>query len=79
MKPIKFKQQNCIFAMNQPEYRSLFAHKDKDGKVTSCWKFTFKERLKILFKGNLFIRNLTFNKPLQPQLPMIDNPFEEKK
>lgn len=78
MKPIKFEEVNCIFAKNQPEYLQLPVHKNTEGLVTSCWEFTFKERIKILFGGNLFIQNSTFNKPLQPQLPRLDNPFEVK-
>lgn len=73
MKPIKFKEQNVIYAKNQPEYRPLPAHKTKDGVVTSCWQMTFKERLKVLFFGKIYLSMLTFNMPLQPILISIDN------
>lgn len=33
MKPIKFKEQNCIFAENQPEYTALPAHKVNDENI----------------------------------------------
>lgn len=53
MKPIKFKHQNITFAENQPEYGSLPALKldTPEGHVITCWKLSFKERLRILFFG----------------------------
>jgi hypothetical protein len=49
MKPVKFRGQNCTFAENQPEYIPLPAHRDDDGTITSCWNFSFWERVKILW------------------------------
>ena len=76
MKPIKFPQMNCIYGKDQPEYRPLFVFKTEDGQVWSCWSLTFLERIKLLFTGRMWIGCYTFNKPLQPQLPMIGNPFK---
>ncbi len=69
MTPISFKHSNTVYAKDQPEYLPLPAHKSVDGIVTSCCKLSFKERLRVLFIGRLFISNMTFNLPLQPQLP----------
>ena len=71
MKPIKFEGQNCTYAEDQPEYLPLPAYKTKDGKVVSCWEFSFREKLKLLFGHKLFLWVSTFNAPLQPLLPMI--------
>lgn len=79
MKPIEFKEQNCVVAKEQPEYLSLPAHKTDDGKVISCWKFTWWERLKVLWTGKMWFHVWTFNKPLQPQAPTLDYPFEKGK
>lgn len=76
MKPIEFKGFNVTFAKDQPEYLPLPAYKDKAGVVTSCWKLKFVERLKILWHGKLYVQNLTFNKPLQPQRLIVDNPID---
>ena len=76
MKPISFKNANTIYAKDQPEYLPLVVHKDEGGTVTSLWKLTPFERLKILFTGRLWLQNLTFNRPLQPQLPSVNNPLE---
>ncbi|MCK9596652.1 hypothetical protein M0R19_05670 [Candidatus Pacearchaeota archaeon] len=75
MKPIIFKQQNCTFAENQPEYLPLPAYKSDDGEVISCWELSLLERVQILFTGKLWLRILTFNKHLQPQLPTVKSPF----
>jgi hypothetical protein len=73
MIPVKFKGQNKTYAENQPEYIPLPVHEDKDGTVTSCWQFSFIERLKILFGAKLFWQQLTFKRPLQPVKPSIGN------
>lgn len=68
MEPIKFKEQNAIFAEDQPEYFPLPAHivNEKEGRVISCWKLTWGERIQILITGKLWASLMTFQKPLQP-------------
>ena len=79
MKPIKFKEQNCTVAENQPEYLPLPSHKTEDGRVISCWQFSLKERFKILFGKKMWLSISTFNKPLQPLLPSLETPFIKEK
>jgi hypothetical protein len=78
MKPISFKGQNCIYAKDQPEYLPLPAFKEPDGKIISCWKMSFKERIRVLFSGVIWHSCLTFNKPLQPLKLDVLNPLKEK-
>lgn len=66
MKPIQFKESNIVFAKDQLPYLPLPARKDEDGRVVSCWRASFKERLRLLFFGRVYVSMLTFNKPLQP-------------
>ena len=68
MKPKKFKEANVIFAKDQPEYIPLpaFRKESPQGEVITCWQLSFKERLRILFKGEIWLSMLTFNKPLTP-------------
>ena len=68
MKPIKFKEQNCTFAENQKQYKPLPCYKSSDiqGQVISCWKFTFWERIRILFGCKLWVSLMMFGKPLTP-------------
>ena len=78
MKPIEFEQQNMVIAEKQPEYISLPAYKELNGRVTCCWKLSIKERFKILFLGKFWLSVLTFNNPLQPIKPMAGKPFIRK-
>lgn len=75
MRPIEFSEQTCVYAEDQPEYIPLPVHKSPDGRLISCWSFSFLERLKILFSSKLWIHSFTFNKPLQPLRPTLENPF----
>lgn len=69
MKPIEFKEQNVVFAKDQPEYRPLPAFKNDSpqGEVISCYKLSFLERLQVLITGKLWVSLMSFNKPLTPQ------------
>lgn len=68
MKPIHFKHENIVFAKDQPEYQPLPALRldTPECQVISCWKLSFKERVKILFTGRMWISLMSFNKPLTP-------------
>jgi len=66
MKPKRFPEVNTIYAKDQPEYQSLPAYKDPNGEVVTCWELSFKERFRILFKGEIWLSMLSFNKPLTP-------------
>lgn len=66
MKPVKFEECNVEFAKDQPEYNSLHAFRADNGEVITCWKLSFKERIKVLFSGNIWLSLQTFNKPLTP-------------
>lgn len=68
MKPVKFKEQNCTFAKNQPEYLPLPAHKidEPEGRIISCWKLSFIERIRLLINGRLWVSLMSFNKRLTP-------------
>ena len=72
MKPVDFKDGNSVYAEGQKEYLNLPAKKTKDGLVTSCWQLTWKERFRVLFSGHIWINQETFNTPLQPILPSVD-------
>lgn len=76
MKPIGFKEQNTVFAVDQPQYLPLPAHRDegRQGRVTSCWQLSWKERWRVLFNGRLWLTQFTFHDPLQPQRPSVDKP-----
>jgi len=76
MKPITFPENNRVYAKDQPEYQPLPCYKTEDGMVVTCWQLTIRERLCVLFTGKMWWSVLTFNSPLQPQLPQVANPFK---
>lgn len=74
MKPIEFPEANVKVAEHQPEYQTLPAYVDEQQTI-SCWHLTWRERFKLLWRGVLWLRQLNFGHPLQPQLPEVDRPF----
>ena len=78
MKPAEFKEQNVVFAKNQPPYLPLPAYQDdiQGGRIFHCWKLSLRERLKIILTGKLWINVLNFHQPPQPIKPMVDSPFK---
>jgi hypothetical protein len=68
MKPITFPEQNHVIAKDQPEYKPLPAHiaHNQQGEIVTCWKLSFRERIRLLFFGRLWLSVWTFNRPLQP-------------
>lgn len=72
MKPIEFPGVNIIFAKDQPEYQPLPAMRMPDGEVFTCWQFTDEELAQLVKTKCIYFKQLTFNSPLQPILPMIN-------
>ena len=75
MTPASFNEQTCVLAEDQPEYQPLPVFRNDD-EFISCWKLTWMERLRILFTGRLWLRQLHCGNMLQPQLPQVERPFE---
>lgn len=76
MKPIFFSGANCIVAEHNQHFRmpARSAH-GGCGVVISCWQLTFKDRLRLLFTGKLWVQSLTFGHPHQPLLLTSQRPF----
>lgn len=74
MRAVKFKECNADFGKDQAEYLTLPSHTTHDGTVTTCWKLSFRERIKILITGNIFLQTLTFKDPLQPLKMSVNKP-----
>ena len=67
MEIVDFKERNREYAKDQPEYLTMPAYVSKSNDVTSCWKFSLKERLRILWYGRVYFTLVTFNGSPQPQ------------
>lgn len=76
MTPTTFPEHNRVWAKDQPEYLPLPAYTDSTQTIT-CWHLTFLERLHVLLTGRLWLSQLNFGNPLQPQKPSIASPFTE--
>ena len=70
MKNIKFEESDIMIAKGQDEFKALWAYMD-DEVTVSCYELSWKERLKILFSGKLWIGQANFGMPLQAQLPSV--------
>lgn len=70
----QFDLPETVFAKDQPKYLPLPAIVTSDGCVTSRWQLSWRERLKVLWTGNLWLQQYKFNSPLQPQRPTVDEP-----
>lgn len=78
MKPIKFKEANKTYAETQPEYLPLPVY-EEDGKVVCCWKLSVRERIKVLLTGRIWNWIKHCQQPLQPHVPVVDNPFKKER
>lgn len=74
MKAIKFKGHNAVLAEDQPQYTPLpvCVECTPEGSMVSCFKLSWLERIKLLFSGKLFFRQLTFGQPFQPVAPLTE-------
>lgn len=69
LKPVKFKGYNVEYAKDQPQYRPLPGYRAPNknpGEFVTCWKFSFWDRIQVLFGKKLWIEYWTFGSPLQP-------------
>jgi hypothetical protein len=61
-----FDLPEVVLAEHQSEYAPLPAYRDDTGNVVTRWRFTWRERIRVLLHGNLWLVSATFNHPLQP-------------
>lgn len=74
MKPITFPQSNVVYAKDQPEYLPLPAYRD-EAQTISLWRLSWRERLTVLVRGRLWLRQMNFGRSLQPQRIQVESPF----
>lgn len=74
MTPMKFPEHTVVWAEDQPPYLPLPAYTDERETIT-LWAMTWRERLRVLFTGRLWLRQLNFGQRLQPQAPTTEYPF----
>lgn len=65
------EQDEVVYAKDQPPYRPLPVLPICDG-VISRWRLSLRERLTVLFRGDVYLQQLNFGQPLQPVLLRAD-------
>jgi len=79
MKPIEFAEQNIVYAKDQPEYLPLPAYRTPDGmEATACWGMTWRERIRVLLTGRVYVTLLTFGGPLTPSIVSTRPPMQSQ-
>jgi hypothetical protein len=69
-----FSGSNLVLGKGQPEYLPLPAHRNASGMVTTCWKLTLAQRVRLLFSGTVWMETLTCGHPFQPQMLTLQKP-----
>lgn len=72
MKPVEFPGHNIVYGKDQPEYMPLPALRLPDGEVITCWELSDEELQQIITSKKIYLKQLTFNQPLQPVLILSD-------
>lgn len=83
MKPVSpvvpgMKLEEVVFAKNQSEYLPLPAVYFENGaRIVTHWKLDWRERLRVLFGGSIWLYVLTFGQKLQPVYLSVESPKKE--
>lgn len=79
MKPVEFEGMNGTAAKNQPPYKALPMYRD-DKYVVSCWKMNWRERLKALWTGRIWMNLLhSPHQLITPSLLDVNSPLRSNK
>ncbi len=65
---LPFGWSSTTYAKDQTQYLPLPVIRSASirGHVVSRWKLSWRERLRVLFSGDIWLMLLTFHEPLQP-------------
>ncbi len=74
--------KEVVLAKDQPEYLPLPAlpvtYGDGTKSIITRYRLNWKERVRLLFSGNLWLEQITFGLPLQPQRPTVYEPWNPR-
>jgi hypothetical protein len=83
MKPVKVYPESMrlpdgateiVYAKDQPEYQPLPCVRLPSGEILTKWELDDDEREIVSANGAFYLCLSTFNQPLQPLMPMADEP-----
>jgi hypothetical protein len=75
MNLVDFPEAHVVIAENQTEYLPMPAYIYDDQVLVCCWKLSLRERLSLLFHGEIWHSVWTFGKHLQPQRLDVHKPL----
>jgi len=77
---IEGRSGEIVFAKDQPEYNPLPALPVDDGygTIVTRWRLTWRERLRVLVRGDVYLSVMTLGKALQPVLLEVNPPSEDE-
>lgn len=76
--PIEFPEQNTVYAGDPASgVKDLPCLLFETGVVLSCWALSPAEIAQIKIDGHIWLMQQVGARPLQPQLVVAGNPFEE--
>lgn len=71
-----------VIAKDQPEYLPLPAMRIGDpsaGVLLARWRMSWRERIRALFSGDVYVQIMTFGRPVQPLSVSTEVPEEAKR
>lgn len=73
MKPVSFKGQTDTYT-NLPGFEPMpvAVTERPAGWTKSCWRLSFRERIRMLIKGRLFVTQLTYHYGTNAILPSVE-------
>jgi hypothetical protein len=77
MKPVAFPEQNIVWAENQPPFKPLPAYTSATETI-SCWQLTWRERLTLVWRGCIWLRQMNMGDALQPQCMSVESPWAKR-
>lgn len=78
MEATEFPQVNLHLGEDQPEFQTLPAYHDGEGRVIACFKPSPEELAEIQRTGVIWYEQHCFDRPFQPMMIFAKSPFEEQ-
>jgi len=74
MKAVTFPGVNRIIVKEQPQYLQMTAMRlpGNEGEIIVCFELTDEELEEIRKTKRIYIKQLTFNTPYRPIMPLVD-------
>ena len=79
MKPVDFSGSNFTFSRFASEYDEPTPMRMVEDTAFICFKMTWREKLKVLFTGKIWVEYQRVKRPINGVLPSVNNPIKKQK